>query len=184
MTEPRRFDTIRTARLLMRRWTESDRAPFAALNSDPETLRFFPATLDRAASDAFADRIESLFEEQGYGLWALEIPGTDKFIGYTGLNPMPADVPGAGGMEIGWRLAKHAWHHGYATEAATAALAVAFGGAGLDEIWSMTAVLNEPSQAVMRRLGLTEVGRFNHPRIPDGHPLKPHVTYHLAAPAS
>ena len=184
MTEPPRFDTIRTARLLMRRWTESDRAPFAALNSDPETLRFFPATLDRAASDAFADRIESLFEEQGYGLWALEIPGTDKFIGYTGLNPMPADVPGAGGMEIGWRLAKHAWHHGYATEAATAALAVAFGGAGLDEIWSMTAVLNEPSQAVMRRLGLTEVGRFNHPRIPDGHPLKPHVTYHLAAPAS
>jgi RimJ/RimL family protein N-acetyltransferase len=74
MTEPPRFDTIRTARLLMRRWTESDREPFAALNGDPETLRFFPATLDRAASDAFAGRIESLFEEQGYGLWALEIP--------------------------------------------------------------------------------------------------------------
>jgi RimJ/RimL family protein N-acetyltransferase len=181
MTEPRRFDTIRTARLLMRRWTESDREPFAALNGDPETLLFFPATLDRAASDVFADRIESLFEEQGYGLWALEIPGTDKFIGYTGLNPMPADVPGAGGVEIGW-MAKHAWHHGYATDAATAALAVAFGGAGLDEIWSMTAVLNEPSQAVMGRLGLTEVARFNHPRIPEGHPLQPHVTCHLARP--
>jgi RimJ/RimL family protein N-acetyltransferase len=182
MTEPARFDTIRTARLLMRRWTESDREPFAALNGDPETMRFFPAALDRAASDAFAGRIESLFEEQGYGLWALEIPGMDKFIGYTGLNPMPADVPGAGGMEIGWRLAKHAWHHGYATEAATAALAVAFDGADLDEIWSMTAVLNEPSQAVMRRLGLTEAGRFHHPRVPEGHPLQPHVTYHLARP--
>jgi RimJ/RimL family protein N-acetyltransferase len=95
---------------------------------------------------------------------------------------MPADVPGAGGVEIGWRLAKHAWHHGYATEAATAALAVAFGGAGLDEIWSMTAVLNEPSQAVMRQLGLTEVARFQHPRIPEGHPLQPHVTCHLARP--
>ena len=182
MTEPPRFDTIRTARLLMRHWTESDREPFAALNGDPETLLFFPATLDRAASDAFAGRIESLFEARGYGLWALEIPGTDKFIGYTGLSPMPSDVPGVGGVEIGWRLAKHAWHHGYATEAATAALAVAFDGAGLDEIWSMTAVLNEPSQAVMCRLGMTEAGRFDHPRVPGGHPLQPHVTYHLARP--
>ena len=77
MTEPARFGTIRTARLLMRRWTESDREPFAALNGDPETLLFFPATLDRAASDAFAGRIESLFEARGYGLWALEIPETD-----------------------------------------------------------------------------------------------------------
>jgi RimJ/RimL family protein N-acetyltransferase len=144
MTELARFDTIRTDRLLMRRWLESDRAPFAALNGEPETMRFFPSTLDRAASDAFADRIESLFEKQGYGLWALDISETDKFIGYTGLNPMPADVPGAGGVEIQWRLAKHAWHQGYATEAATAALGVAFDGAGLDEIWSMTAVLNEP----------------------------------------
>lgn len=179
MTEPTRFDTIRTDRLLMRRWTASDREPFAALNGDPDTLRYFPSTLDRAASDTFADRIESLFEGQGYGLWALEVPGKDRFIGYTGLNPMPADVPGAGGVEIGWRLAKHAWHQGYATEAATAALGVAFDGAGLDELWSMTAVLNEPSQAVMRRLGMTEVARFDHPRIPEGHPLRPHVTYHL-----
>ena len=82
-------------------------------------------------------------------------------------------------MEIGWRLAKHAWHHGYATEAARSALAVAFDGAGLPEVWSVTAVLNEPSQAVMRRIGMTEVARFNHPRIPDGHPTQPHVMYHL-----
>jgi RimJ/RimL family protein N-acetyltransferase len=95
---------------------------------------------------------------------------------------MREDVPGAGGMEIGWRLAKHAWHHGYATEAARAALALAFEDAGLAEIWSFTSVLNEPSQAVMRRIGLLEVARFDHPRIPAGHPLRPHVTYHLARP--
>ena len=87
-------------------------------------------------------------------------------------------------MEIGWRLAKTAWHHGYATEAASAALEVAFSGVGLAEIWSMTAVLNEPSQAVMRRIGLTEVARFDHPRIPTGHPLRPHVSYHLGNPAA
>jgi len=180
MTAPRRFDAISTDRLLMRRWREADREPFAALNGDPETMRYFPATLDRAASDAFADRIESLFELRGYGLWALEVSETGEFIGFTGLNPMPDDVPGAGGLEVGWRLAKHAWHRGYATEAASAAVKVAFDGLGLDEVWSMTAVLNEPSIAVMRRIGMTEVDRFDHPRVPMGHELQPHVTYHLA----
>jgi RimJ/RimL family protein N-acetyltransferase len=180
MPENRRFDRIVTDRLVMRRWQDSDRAPFAALNGDPETLKYFPATLDRAASDEFADRIEERFEEQGFGLWALELTGTGQFIGYTGLNPLPDDVPGGGGMEVGWRLVKQAWHNGYATEAARAALGVAFDGAGLPDVWSMTAVLNEPSQAVMRRIGLTEVTRFEHPRIPFGDPLRPHVMYRVA----
>ena len=177
------FDSIHTGRLLLRRWRESDREPFAELNGDPQTLVFFPQTLDRAASDALIDRIEANFEVLGYGLWALEVKETGRFIGFTGLAPMPADVPGAGGVEIGWRLARHAWHHGYATEAARAALDVAFGGARLPEIWSMTAVLNTPSQAVMRRIGLTEVARFEHPRVPVGSPIRPHVTYHRTNPA-
>lgn len=172
-----RFDSIHTGRLLMRRWRDDDREPFAALNGDPETLQFFPSTLDRPASDALVDRIEALFDQQGYGLWALEITATAEFIGFTGLNPMPDGVPGAGGVEVGWRLARHAWHHGYATEAATAALGVAFDGLGLAEIWSMTAVLNLPSQAVMRRLGLTERARFDHPKVPETSPVRPHVTY-------
>jgi RimJ/RimL family protein N-acetyltransferase len=182
MSPAGRFDTLSTGRLLMRRWRDSDREPFAGLNSDPETMRFFPAPISRAASDALIDRIESCFDRLGYGLWALEVAATGEFIGCTGLNPMPDDVPGAGGVEIGWRLARRAWHHGYATEAARAALRVAFDGVGLDEVWSMTAVLNQPSQAVMRRLGMTEVARFDHPRVPPGHPLQPHVTYRLARP--
>jgi RimJ/RimL family protein N-acetyltransferase len=178
-----RFDVIGTDRLIMRRWREADREPFAALNADPEVMRYFPAPLDREASDAMVDRIEDLFRRQGFGLWALEVSATGEFIGFTGLNPMPPGMPGAGGLEVGWRLARPAWHHGYATEAAQAAVGVAFDGAGLAEIWSMTAVLNEPSQAVMRRLGLTEVARFDHPRVTAGHPLQPHVTYHLASAA-
>lgn len=184
MAPTRTFDTIRTERLVMRRWKESDLEPFAALNADPETMVYFPSTVDRAGSDKFVDHMEAEFDELGYGLWALEVTETGLFIGFTGLHALPADVPGAGGMEIGWRLAKHAWHHGYATEAARAAQGVAFGGAGLDELWSMTAVLNEPSQAVMRRIGMSEVTRFEHPRVADGSPLKPHVMYHLARPAA
>jgi RimJ/RimL family protein N-acetyltransferase len=180
----KRFDTIETERLALRRWRDADRAPFAALNGDPGTLVFFPSTLTPAESDAFVDRIEARFEARGYGLWALEVKQTGQFIGFTGLAPMPDDVPGAGGTEIGWRLARHAWHLGYATEAALAARDVAFTGAGLPELWSMTAVLNTPSQAVMRRIGMTEADHFEHPRVPDGSPLKPHVVYHLASPVA
>jgi RimJ/RimL family protein N-acetyltransferase len=176
-------DSIRTTRLLMRRWQDSDRTPFAALNADPETMRYFPATLTRAESDAFVDRIEARFDEQGYGLWALELAETGEFLGYTGLNPLPDGVPGEGEMEVGWRLAKAAWHHGYATEAATAAVGVAFEGPALPAVWSITAVVNEPSIAVMRRIGMTEVARFDHPRIPLGHAARPHVAYYLARPA-
>jgi RimJ/RimL family protein N-acetyltransferase len=179
----RRFDTIRTDRLVMRRWRESDREPYAALNADPEVMRYFPATLSRAVSDASVDRMEDLFDRQGFGLWALEVAATAEFIGFTGLNPMPPGVPGAGGMEVGWRLARHAWHHGYATEAATAAVDVAFNGAGLDQVWSMTAVLNRPSQAVMLRLGMTSYELFDHPALPPGHHLRRHIAYRLQRPA-
>lgn len=181
VTATQGFDTLSTDRLLMRRWLDSDREPFAKLNGDQETMRHFPSTMDRAASDALVDFIESRFDEQGYGLWALEVTGTGEFIGFTGLNPMPDGTPGAGGLEVGWRLARHAWHHGYATEAAKAALVVAFDRLGLDEIWSMTSVLNEPSIAVMRRLGLSEAARFSHPSIPEGHRLQPYVAYRLTS---
>ena len=166
----------------MRRWRETDREPFAAMNADPTVMEFFPAPLDRAASDAYVDRIEERFQRQGFGLWALEVAGTPEFIGFTGLNPMPDGVPGAGGMEVGWRLAQRAWHQGYATEAAAAAADVAFNGVNLPELWSMTAVLNTPSQAVMRRLGMTLYAHFDHPAVPVGHPVRPHVVYRLARP--
>jgi RimJ/RimL family protein N-acetyltransferase len=178
------FEELQTERLRMRRWTTADRAPFAAMNADPEVMRFFPGLLDRAASDAFADRVERSFDEHGYGLWALEPLDGGGFIGFTGLARMPDDVPGAGGLEIGWRLAADAWGRGYATEAARAAVDVAWWALGVDEVWSMTAVVNVPSQRVMQRLGMVRWAEFEHPRVPEGHPVRPHVLYHLARPSA
>jgi RimJ/RimL family protein N-acetyltransferase len=172
-------DEIRTERLLMRRWRESDRAPFAALNADPEVMRYFPAPLDRETSDRLVDRLEQRFEEQGVGLWVLELPENGEFIGFTGLNPMPQGVPGSGDLEVGWRLARHAWHQGYATEAARAALEVGLERVGLPVVWSITAVLNVPSQRVMQRLGMVRHGTFEHPVLEVGHPLRPHVAYRI-----
>lgn len=173
---------VRTDRLLLRRWRDADRAPFAVMGADPEVMRYFPSLLSRDDSDALAARADASFDIRGYGLWALEHRGSGAFLGFTGLAPMPGTVPGAGSIEIGWRLAREAWGLGYATEAAKAALAVAFDELRLDEVNSITAVLNAPSLAVMVRLGMTLSDEFEHPRIAAGSPLSPHVRYLLARP--
>lgn len=173
------YDEIRTPRLLMRRWSDADREPFAAMNADPDVMRYFPSLQDGATSDATIDRFEELFESRGFGLWALETLADGAFIGFTGLGVLPNGVPAAGGIEIGWRLVAAAWHQGYATEAARASVDLAFGEIGLPELWSMTAVHNEPSRRVMERLGMRFRSSFEHPRVPLGDPIRPHVMYHL-----
>jgi RimJ/RimL family protein N-acetyltransferase len=178
-----RIDRIETERLVMRRWRPSDREPFAAMNADADVMRYFPSPVDRPASDAFVDRIEAHFAEHGFGLWALELAASGEFIGFAGLNPMPVGVPGEDGYEVGWRLAKGAWGRGYATEGGTASLLVGFRDLGLAEIWSITSVLNKPSEAVMVRLGMRRHGEFEHPRIEVGHPIRPHVAYRIEAAA-
>jgi RimJ/RimL family protein N-acetyltransferase len=179
-TEPVKTPSqIQTPRLLLRRWRSSDRAPFASLNADPEVMRYFPSVFDATTSDGLADRLDAGFELHGHGRWALERRDTGEFIGFTGLGPMPPDVPGSGGMEIGWRLARAHWRKGFAVEAATAALDVAFASDSLDEVNSITAVINEPSRAVMRRLGMRHVDDFAHPVVSEGSPIKPHVRYLL-----
>ncbi|GLW12552.1 N-acetyltransferase [Microtetraspora sp. NBRC 13810] len=174
---------LSTERLLLRRWTEADREPFAALNADPRVMEFFPAPLTREESDALIDRIEAGLDADGFGWWALEVRATGEFVGFTGLvwQRFPAHFTPA--VEVGWRLARPAWGHGYATEAARAALAHGFGEAGLAEVVSMTAAVNVRSRAVMERLGMTRdpADDFDHPRIAEGNRLRPHVLYRLPA---
>jgi RimJ/RimL family protein N-acetyltransferase len=172
---------VRTDRLILRRWQDSDREPFAAMNADPQVMEYFPAMLTRAESDTMVDRIEEHFEQYGYGLWALEVARTSEFIGFTGLSTPRFDAPFMPATEIGWRLAQPAWGHGYASEAARHAVRYGFEQAGLAEILSWTATQNVRSRAVMERLGMTRdpADDFDHPRIPEGSPLRRHVLYRL-----
>jgi RimJ/RimL family protein N-acetyltransferase len=174
-------DRLRTDRLSLRRWRLADRAPFAALNADPEVMRWFPATLSRRESDELADRIEAGFERDGWGLWALEERASGRFVGFTGLARPGFEAHFAPAVEIGWRLARDAWGRGYATEAAGAATTFAFEVAGLDTLVSFTAEGNARSRAVMRRLGMRHdpAEDFDHPGLPPGHPLRRHVLYRL-----
>jgi ribosomal-protein-alanine N-acetyltransferase len=168
---------IRTERLLLRQWRDADREPFAALNADPVVMEHFPSTMTRAQSDAFVDFNILTIDRRGWGLWAVEVDGA--FIGFVGLNE-PSFRPG---VEVGWRLARSAWGHGYATEAARAAVDFARDEIGLDEVISFTATTNIRSQRVMQRLGMTHdpADDFDHPRVDDPR-LRRHVLYRLAFP--
>ncbi|MDH5373804.1 MAG: GNAT family N-acetyltransferase [Acidimicrobiia bacterium] len=174
---------IRTERLLLRRWREADREPFAEMNADPAVMRHFITTLSRDESDAFIERVEEGFGIWGFGLWAIEVPGVRDFIGFTGLWPPGFDAHFTPAIEIGWRLNQDSWGKGYATEAARAALAFGFERAKLDEIVSFTIPANQPSIAVMERLGMTHdpADDFDHPRPAADSPLRRHVLYRMSA---
>lgn len=170
-----------TERLLLRQWREEDRDPFAALNADPVVMEHFPAPLTRAQSDAQLDRCAERLATDGYGLWALEMRDTGKLIGFAGLARPSFEAPFTPCTEIGWRLAHSSWGHGYATEAARAALDLAFGRLGLDEVVSFTFEGNLRSRAVMERLSMTHdpAEDFEHPGLPEGERVRQHVLYRL-----
>jgi RimJ/RimL family protein N-acetyltransferase len=175
---------LRTDRLLLRRWRSDDRVPFAALNADPRVMEHFPATLSRQESDGRAERIEAHFEKHGFGLWAVEISGVASFAGFLGLSIPGFEAHFTPCIEIGWRLAAEYWNHGYATEGARAALAFGFESLQAKEIVSSTVPANVRSRRVMEKLGMTRSPSddFDHPVLPEGHPLRRHVLYRLARP--
>jgi RimJ/RimL family protein N-acetyltransferase len=172
---------LETERLTLRPWRDADLAPFAALNADPAVMEHFPATLSRAESDAAAARIRQELMERGFGLWALEVPGVAGFIGFTGLSVVRFEAHFTPSVEIGWRLAREHWGKGYASEAASKALAFGFERLRLAEIVSFTAVGNARSRRVMEKLGMRHdpADDFEHPSLPPGHPLRRHVLYRI-----
>ena len=172
---------LETDRLRLRSWRDDDLEPFAAMNAHEKVMEFYPATYSRDESDAFAMRCRLGLEANGFGLFAVEVKSTRNFIGYVGL--MKADFPAVftPAVEIGWRLAFHAWGRGYAAEAARACLAYGFTEVGLHEIVSFTTPGNTRSIAVMERIGMTGDlnGDFQHPAVPVDYPLRRHVLYRI-----
>jgi RimJ/RimL family protein N-acetyltransferase len=173
---------LRTDRLVLRPLRDADLEPFAALNADPQVMQFFPKPLTRAESDAVAGRMREHLARHGFGFWAVEAPGVAELVGAVGLLVPSFEAPFTPCVEVGWRLARDYWGRGYATEAASAALAFGFDRLGLDEIVSFTVPANLPSRRVMERLGMTRspADDFEHPFLPAGHPLCHHVLYRLS----
>jgi RimJ/RimL family protein N-acetyltransferase len=175
---------LATDRLRLRQWREADRAPLAAISADPLVMEFYPAPSTREESDAAIDRWRAQIADQGWSNWAVEITQSRELIGFAGLTVPRRVLPFSPCVEIGWRLARAHWGKGYATEAARAALAFGFDQLALDEIVSFTALVNRRSRAVMERIGMTDAGEdFEHPAVPEGHPLRPHCLYRIRKPS-
>lgn len=177
---------LTTTRLVLRGWRDSDLEPFAALNADPAVMRHFPALLRREESDAAAGRIRAAFARQGWGLWAVEVPGEAEFIGFVGLASPRFQAHFTPCVEIGWRLAAPFWGRGLASEGARAALEFGFAEVGLDEIVAMAVPSNRASLRVMEKIGMRydPAGDFDHPLIEPGHKLRRHVLYRIGRPGS
>ena len=177
------FVTLFSDRLCLRQWRDEDREAFAAMNSDARVMEFFRNRLSRAESDAMVDGIQKHFSEHGFGLWAIEVPGAARFIGFAGLAVPRLSAHFTPFVEVGWRLAFEHWGHGYATEAARLALGYGFGTVALPEIVSFTSATNHRSRAVMERLGMRRdpADDFDYPPMPKGHPLRRHVLYRLGS---
>lgn len=172
---------IRTQRLILRPWRNSDLKPFADLNADLKVMQFYPSPLSRKESDSLAEKIQREFFLRGYGFWAVEIPGEYDFIGYIGLNYWNLNMSFAPCIDVGWRLASEHWGKGYATEGARAALKYGFEVLEFSEIVAMATIGNVKSHRVMERLGMRHdpAENFEHPMVPKGDPLSWRVLYRL-----
>lgn len=155
---------METERLILRSWKYEDRKLFAEMNGSKTIMKYIPTTLSVDESNAFVDRINTEFEETGFGLYAVEIKETGEFIGYVGLHRFSFDTPFSPGREIGSRISDRFRHKGYATEASKACLSHAREKHLFNKLYSFTELPNMPSENVMKRIGMSYHGYYSHCR--------------------
>lgn len=174
---------LATSRLNLRRLTGADLDAVSALNADPDVMRYFPSCLTAEQSAAFIERVDSSFDTDGIGWFAVEWRDTREFAGCVGLLVASFEAAFTPCVEVGWRICRRFWGCGVATEAARAVVRWAFDEKQLPEVVSFTYVNNVASRRVMEKLGMSRdpLGDFEHPRLPVGHWLRPHVLYRARA---
>ncbi|WP_262695577.1 GNAT family N-acetyltransferase [Kordiimonas aquimaris] len=172
---------IITDRLILRTWRDEDRQAFTEINTDPDVMRYFPALQPASVSNASVDKRIAHQEKHGVCFWAAELIESHEFVGFIGMEYVHEDIPYAGSLEIGWRLAKEYWGRGLAPEGARACLAYAFSALKAKHVVSFTTENNLSSRRVMEKIGMVHEPQhdFDHPEVPDDSSLKRHVLYRI-----
>jgi RimJ/RimL family protein N-acetyltransferase len=166
---------IRTPRLLLRRWHDDDLAPMADINADPRVMRWVDdgSVRDVEHTAEEIERWEEEWDEEGFGLFAVELLASGELIGCTGLS-VPDFLPGVSAdAAISWRLGPPFWGQGYASEAAHATLEFALQDRGLGRVISISRAGDDASENVIRKLGMVLERETEHPVY--GFELRVHV---------
>jgi RimJ/RimL family protein N-acetyltransferase len=173
---------LRTRRLILRRWKESDLLPYAKINADRRVMEFMLGTMTEQETRQSIDHAEKHFDLHGFGRWAVEIAGSERFIGFVGISIPTYALPFSPCVEVAWRICAEEWGNGYAPEAATEAMRDGFERVGLREIVSFTTSTNLKSRRVMEKLGMQYCPGedFDHPMVAEGHRLRRHVLYRMS----
>ncbi|WP_338446784.1 GNAT family N-acetyltransferase [Pelagerythrobacter marensis] len=167
-----------TGRLWLRDWRDGDCDDFHRVCGDPRVMATLGPVMSRGETAKLIADLQDRAARFGHTFWALERKSDGRVIGFTGLvRGNIAQIEGE--LEIGWRLAADCWGQGYAREAAEASLDWAKANRSGEPVVAITARANARSRALMERLGMTRRPErdFDHPRVPEGDPLRPHVLY-------
>ncbi len=175
-----KYDYIfKSERLGFRNWRNEDLEEFAKLNSDDEVMEHFPKTLSKKEVEIFIDRLKNHFIENGFTYYATEIVETKELIGMIGLALQEYKSKFTPAIDIGWRLKRNAWGKGYATEGANRCLEYAFNELAINKIISVCTINNKKSENVMKKIGMTYMGKFNHPEMNNYSEYEKHLCYEI-----
>lgn len=169
-------------RLGFRCWEDEDIIPMTDINADTEVMKFFPATQGREQTVAFIQRMQTQYGEKGYCYFAVDTLHDGRFIGFIGLSFQTFEAPFTPCVDIGWRLAQSSWGNGYATEGALGCVQYGFQLPGIEEIYSMAPLVNEPSIRVMQKIGMEYISGFRHPFLDGNDRLEYCVLYKIKKP--
>jgi [ribosomal protein S5]-alanine N-acetyltransferase len=153
---------LETRRLSLREFEPEDLDALAAILSDPETMRYYPAPFGREAVADYIQRNRTRYANDGYGLWAMILKSTCELIGDCGL--VRQSVDGADEIEIGYHVRRDLWGQGYASESARACRGFGFANLAIERLISLIRPENLASRRVAEKNGMTickEVTRAN-----------------------
>ena len=170
---------FKSARLGFRNWKAEDLVEFAKLNADEAVMEHFPKTLSNNEVIEFIGRLKRHFEENGFTYFATEILETKEFIGMIGLALQKYKTEFTPAIDIGWRLKRTAWGKGYATEGAKRCIEYAFNDLAINKIIAVCTVKNGKSENVMKKIGMTKKGAFNHPELRNHPEYEKHFCYEI-----
>lgn len=175
---------FKSERLGFRNWRDEDLEDFAMLNADEVVMEHFPHTLSREEVEEIYHNLREHYTEYGYTYYATDVLETQEFIGMIGLAFQQYQTIYTPAIDIGWRLRRSAWGKGYATEGAKRCLQYAFEELEIDQVISVCTIQNSKSENVMKKIGMTRKGEFNHPEVREYPDYEKHVCYEIVDPRS